>query len=362
MKTYLIPLVPGPTRITSEVLAAYQTDFGSSDLEAEFYNLYQDSQKKIGKIIGTTNKITLMNGEAMIGLWAGLKSCLTPGDKVISVATGVYGYGIADMARSIGCEVDTVGFGYDEAANVNMVEEKIKSHHPKMVTIVHCETPSGTINPVAEIGELVRKYSIPLYYVDAVSSAGGMELKVDEWGIDICLVGSQKCLSATPDVSIISISERSWKIIDYIDYNGYDALAPWEDALENQWFPYTMSWHSIAALNKACKLILDEGLDNVFARHKESAEYCKRRISEMGLSLFPADEKFSSPTVTAIKIPPKVEWSILNSRLRKRGMVVGGSLLELAGKVFRIGHMGNQANLDLLEHGIDILEYILLYQ
>ncbi len=362
MKTYLIPLVPGPTRVAPEVLSAYQTDYGSADLEMDFINLYEETQDKVRKILNTENKIALMNGESMVGLWGALKSCLIPGDKVLAVATGVFGYGFGYMARSIGCEVHEVAFDYNEAADVNKVEDAIKKFHPKMVTMVHCETPSGTINPVAEVGEIVRQHSVPLLLVDAVSSAGGMELKVDDWHIDLCVVGSHKCLSAPPNIGIVTYNERAWKIIDYIEYRGYDALGPWESALDLKWFPYTPSWHSTATINKACQLILDEGLKNVFKRHQKAAHYCQQRILDMGLKLYPASESISSPTVTAVEMPTSIKWNNLNNKLRARGMVVGGSLGKLAGKVFRIGHMGQQANLDMLEHGMDILEYVLLYR
>jgi aspartate aminotransferase-like enzyme len=360
MKTYLIPLVPGPTRVPAEVLAAYQTDYGSPDLEPEFFELYADTQQKFQQILGTKNTIVMMNGEAMLALWAALKSALIPGDKVLAIANGVFGYGIAEMAHSRGCEVELVGAEYNAPVDPDQVENAIKNFRPKMVTMVHCETPSGILNPVKEIGALVKKYDVPLFYVDAVSSVGGAEIKVDDWGIDLCLVGSQKCLSAPPELAILSVSKKSWKIINYIDYHGYDSLVPWENAVENQWFPYTLSWHSIAAINRACQLILDQGLKDVIEQHKKVAAYCRQRIKDMGLSLFPENEKICSPTVTAVKVPENLTWLYLNKRLRARGMAVGGSLGTLANKVFRIGHMGTQADMDIVEHGMDILEYILL--
>ncbi|MDW7680851.1 MAG: aminotransferase class V-fold PLP-dependent enzyme, partial [bacterium] len=249
----------------------------------------------------------------------------------------------------------------NEAADPQKVEQAIKNFHPKMVTMVHCETPSGILNPLKEIGELISKYSVPLFFVDAVSSAGGVEIKADDWNIDLCVIGSQKCLSAPPDISITAVSERSWKIIDFIDYKGYDALLPWESALENRWFPYTPSWHSVAAIYQTTQSLLSEGMRSVFVRHRKAAEYCRKRVKGMGLELFPIDEYTSSPTVSAVKVPLKINWQRLDTKLRSRGMVVGGSLGKLANNVFRIGHMGSQANMDLLEHGMDILEYVLLY-
>lgn len=359
MRTYAIPLVPGPTTVPAEIRAAYQEDYGSADLEPEYYELYAETQEMLRTILGTRNTVVIMTGEAMVVLWGALKSTLRPGDRVVAVATGVFGYGIADMARSLGAEVEVVGFDYDEAADPERVEEAIRRFHPKMVTMVHCETPSGTLNPVAEVGALVARYEVPLFYVDAVSSAAGVPLQVDEWRIDLCLVGTQKCLSALPDLGIVTVSERAWEIIREVGYVGYDALAPFRTALEDRWFPYTPSWHAMAALNIACRRVLQEGLENVFRRHVEVAAYCRGRLKAMGIELSPRREEWCSPTVTAAKVPERLSWPELDRRLRERGMVVGGSLGPLAGKVFRIGHMGAQADLELVRRGMDVLEEVL---
>ncbi|WP_376792554.1 pyridoxal-phosphate-dependent aminotransferase family protein [Thermoflexus sp.] len=356
MRTYLIPLVPGPTTVPAEIRAAYQEDYGSADLEPEYYELYAETQEMLRTILGTRNSVVMMTGEAMVALWGALKSTLRPGDRVVAVATGVFGYGIADMARSLGAAVEVVGFDYDEAADPQRVEEAIRRVRPKLVTMVHCETPSGTLNPVAEVGGLVAHYEVPLFYVDAVSSAAGVPLRVDEWHIDLCLVGTQKCLSALPDLGIVTVSERAWEIVREVGYVGYDALAPFRTALEDRWFPYTPSWHAMAALNVACRRVLQEGLENVFRRHAEVAAYCRERLKAMGIELFPRREEWCSPTVTAAKVPQSLSWPELDRRLRERGMVVGGSLGPLAGKVFRIGHMGAQADMALVRRGMDILE------
>ena len=231
-----------------------------------------------------------------------------------------------------------------------------------MVTAVHCETPSGTLNPVDDIGALVRHYGVPLYYVDAVASAGGTPLKVDDWNIDLCLVGSQKCLSAPPDMSVVSISERAWQIIDEVDYPGYDALKPWRTAAAQRWFPYTPAWHSTAALNAACGLLLQEGPAQAIARHAAVAAHCRMRLRSLRLALYPRGEEDCSPTVTAVQVPAEIGWPELDRRLRERGMAVGGSLGPLAGKVFRIGHMGTQADMALIDQGMDVLEEALRAQ
>jgi aspartate aminotransferase-like enzyme len=300
-----------------------------------------------------------MTGEGMIALWGALKSCIQPGDRVLAVSTGVFGHGIGDMAASIGAEVQWVEFGYDEILQPGPVEEAVRTFQPKMVTTVHCETPSGTLNPVDQVGDLVRRYDVPLYYVDTVASTAGTPVLTDAWRIDLCLVGTQKALSAFPDLAGVAVSDRAWDVIAEVDYAGYDALLPYRDALENAWFPYTPAWASLAALHEACRIVLDEGLDRVFARHAEVAAHCRQRTQALGLTIYPADEQACSPTVTALRVPEGTTWEELDQRLRDHGMVVAGSLGPLAGKVFRIGHMGAQADRELVDHGMDVLAQVL---
>ena len=359
MLTYDIPLVPGPTHVPESVRRAYMTDYGSADLEPEYSQLYAAVQEQLREILSTRNKIAMMTGEGMIALWGALKSCIQPGDRVLAVSTGVFGHGIGEMAASLGAEVQWVPFGYDEILQPEPVEEAIRAFQPKMVTAVHCETPSGTLNPVGEVGALVRAHDVPLYYVDTVASAAGVPVLTDAWRIDLCLIGTQKALSAFPDLAGIAVSERAWDVIAEVEYAGYDALLPYRDALDKAWFPYTPSWASLAALHEACRLVLAEGLERVYARHAETAAHCRRRAQEMGLSLYPTSETACSPTVTALRVPESLAWEELDRRLREHGMVVAGSLGPLAGKVFRIGHMGSQANRALVNRGMDVLSQVL---
>lgn len=358
MVTYEIPLVPGPTRVPEVVRQAYMVDYGSADLEPEYVELYGEVQEALRVILGTRSRLAIMSGEGMLALWSGLKSCIAPGDRVLAVSTGVFGHGIGEMAAAMGAEVERVEFGYDQVLRPEPVEEAMVRFRPKMVTAVHCETPSGTLNPVHRVGELVEEHQVPLYYVDAVASAGGAPVLMDEWHIDLCLIGTQKALSSFPDLAGVAVSDRAWGIIAEIDYAGYDALLPYRDALDEGWFPYTPAWASLAALHVACGLILDEGLEGVFARHAQASAVCRQRARALGLSLYPHDEA-CSPTVTALKMPEGVTWETLDRALRRRGMVVAGSLGPLAEKVFRIGHMGAQADTALVERGMEVLAEVM---
>jgi aspartate aminotransferase-like enzyme len=325
-------------------------------MEEEFFELYARTQDQLRRILGTRGSVAIMTGEGMLGLWGALKSCLRPGDKVLAVATGLFGFGIGDLARSLGAEVETVGFAWDAIAEPAKVEEAIARFRPKMVTMVHCETPSGTLNPVGAVGRLVAQYEVPLFYVDAVSSMAGAELRTDAWRIDLCLGGSQKCFSAPAGMTMVSVSDRAWRVIEEVNYQGYDALLPWREALPKRYFPYTPYWHGTAALEVACQRILDEGLPRVIERHTRVANACRRGLRDIGLDLYPQKEEYSSPTVTAVKVPAGMTWRELDERLRLRGVVVGGNYGPLADKVFRIGHMGIQADERLMAETLAALE------
>jgi aspartate aminotransferase-like enzyme len=239
------------------------------------------------------------------------------------------------------------------------IEKAIADFGPKMITAVHCETPSGTLNPIEALGKLKKKYKVPLLYVDAVSSIGGAPVLTDEWNIDLLLGGSQKVISAPPAMAFVAVSDTAWEIIDSINYSGYDALKPFRTAQKDAYFPYTPYWQGLAAFNKGVELLLEEGLDHSFRRHAEVAEYCRQRTTRLGLSLFPASSAVQSPTVTAVKVPVAIPWSRFDQLLRQRGLVVGGNYGNLAGKVFRIGHMGTQADLALVKQALDIIEDVL---
>lgn len=350
-------MVPGPVSVAREVLEAGMVNYGSADLEKDYIDLYKSTEKSLRKIMKTRNSVVIQTGEGMLALWSAMKSCLLPGDKVLALSTGLFGYGMGEMAESIGCEVRIVGFGFDESINdFALIEKAIQEFQPKMITMVQNETPSGTMNPVAEIGELKEKYGVPLLYVDAVSGLGGSVVKTDDWHIDLCLGGSQKCLSAPASMSFLSVSDKAWEIIEEIGYVGYDALLPFRYAVKNAYFPYTPYWQGTAQLNKACELLLEEGLSNAIARHKKVAGYCRQRAIDMGLRLYPAPDAIPSPTVTAVYVPDKISWKKLDAAFRAEGLVVGGNYGCLAGEVFRIGHMGSQANLNLVKEAMDIIE------
>lgn len=358
METYKIPLVPGPVSVPEAYRRAYLTDYGSADLESDFFALLADNERLLQKILHTEQSVAIQSGEAMLILWGALKSTLGPGDRVLCLSNGLFGSGFKEMAEATGAEARLLEAPDGAFFSAHDVAAAIEEYRPHLVTAVHCETPCGLLNPIAEIGPLVRA-SGALFVVDFVASAIGADVRVDEWCIDLGLLGSQKCLSLLPDLSMLTIGERAWEAAERANYAGYDAILPWRNVQRNCATPYTHNWHANAALQLALRSTLDEGPETIFRRHEEAAVHCRRRAQELGIERYAQDERLASPTVTALWVPAGWSWQGLDGALRKRGVAMGGNYGKLAGRVFRIGHMGSQAQVALVESGMRALADVL---
>ncbi len=358
MRTYSVGLVPGPVSVPEEFRRAYLENFASADLEEDFFLLYEENERLLRQMLKTENSVVIQSGEGMAALWGALKSCLAPGDRLLAVSNGPFGRGFGEMGEGLGMEVRIIEAPDGEFPDEEEVRREVMAFRPHMITAVHCETPSGLLNPVAPLGAIAREADA-LLCVDYVASAGGADVRTDEWGIDLGLLGSQKTLSLLPDLSITAVSPRAWKAAERVNYQGYEALLPWKDGVKNRYLPYTHNWHAMGALKLGLERLLEEGLEASFERHEKTAKYCRERLAAMGVKIYPKKEELSSPTVTAALVPEGWTWEKLDGALRERGMVVGGSYGPLAGKVFRIGHMGSQADMELVKKGMDILEEVL---
>ena len=351
-----IPMVPGPVSLHPDVIAALAQDYGSGQVESDFMNLYDATSRDIARLMGTNNDVVLMTGEGMLALWGALKSCLKPGDPVVSVGTGVFGDGIGEMAESFGCKVEKVSLPYNSTIDdLSRVEEAIRRVRPVMLTAVHCETPSGTLNPLAELGKLKQDMHVPLFYMDCVASLGGAPVEADAWHVDLALGGSQKCLSCPPSMSMAGISEMAWERMKEVNYQGYDAILPFKTVRTDGRCPYTPSWHGIAALHAGARVLFKEGLNNVFKRHEAVAAQCRTGLAELGIPLWTAPNAVNAPTVTAAMIPSGYTWPQWKEALRRHGLVCTGSFGPMANKVFRLGHMGTQAQPYLMEQALDAI-------
>ncbi len=342
----MLTFTPGPTEVPLRVLGAMLREPQNPDLDESFAEFYEGLCEKLRRIMRTRGDIIVHSGEAIMGLEAAVLSLVEPGEKVLTMTSGVYGDGFIDFVKAYGGVPVEVRVDYDDVVSPEEVDRALgREGDIRVATLVHCETPSGTLNPLREIGKVCRENDVVLV-VDAVSSVGGVPVEVDGWGVDVCIVGSQKCLSAPPGLGIMSISKRAWEKIEERRGNGfYLNLLTWRDWwFEKGVFPYTHSVSLLYALDEACSMLLEEGLENVFRRHRLVAKAAREWVKAMGLKLFPRKEEYCSDTVTAVEAPKGLNEEELRRRLKEKyGVMIAGSWGKLAGRVFRLGHMGYNA-------------------
>ena len=355
-------MTPGPTDVRENVMLSRAEKCTNPDLDLEFYDFYKETCEKIGKLLHTKNRVRILSGEGILGLEAACASLTENNDRVLVIDNGIYGEGFKDFVNMYGG--NPVLFKGDRGRAIDINELKLfldKDSNFKYATVVHCDTPSGVLNNIEEICKLLKSKGI-LTVVDTVSAMIGEEVKIDEWGIDIALGGSQKAISAPPGLSIVTISDdainamkkRKQPIASF-----YCNLLIWENYYENKWFPYTMPISDIKGLATAIDNILDEGIENVISRHSNIGNAVRKAIIDAGLELN-IIESDNSNTVTVVKIPEGVCCNKLLKILREKyNVFIAGSFGYLENKVLRIGHMGESAKVDKVTYTLLSLEMAL---
>ncbi|MFX0114137.1 MAG: pyridoxal-phosphate-dependent aminotransferase family protein [Candidatus Hodarchaeota archaeon] len=340
---------PGPTTVPASVLLEMAKPIENPDLDVDFHAWFRETCSVLAEILRTKTTPLILAGEAILGLEAAINSLIRPGEKVIVLASGLFGRGFADFVRMYDGQPEIFSVPDDEVISSAIAKEALEKHpDATAVTLVHCETPSGTLNPLEEIGSVVQQHDATLI-VDAVSSVAGADMRMDEWGVDVCLVGSQKCFSSPPGLTMVGLSERAWQTIEEKkdSIRGYYLnLSQWKEQwLEKEIMPYTHMISNLYALRKSMDLILEEGLENVLKRHEKVANATRTAINALGLQIFPKSEAICSPTVTAFLPPKGIDEGKLREILwKKYGVMIAGNYGELAGRVPRLGHMGFDAN------------------
>ena len=336
----LLIMTPGPTYVNEEVRAAMAGPITNPDLDPDFFEFYKSICGKLQKLVKTDNEVLILSGEAILGLEAACASLIEPGDRILCIDNGIFGKGFGDFAKMYGAEVVYYSVDYRKAIDVKALREYLlKDSDFKAATLVHCETPTGITNPVNELCPLLKSYGI-LTIVDSVSAIGGEKLEVDEWQIDMVLGGSQKCLSAPPGLTFLSISRDAWsKMANRISpiEGYYTNLYIWRNWYNEKWFPYTQPISELFALNKAVEIVLQK--DDFAERHSKIANAVRKSLTEAGLELY-ATNGYSN-TVTTVILPIGITFTkLFNDMLNNHSVMIAGAFDFLKDKVFRIGHMG----------------------
>jgi pyridoxamine--pyruvate transaminase len=268
---------------------------------------------------------------------------------VLNLASGIYGKGFGYWAARYAKEVVEIETPYDRTIDPAEVEAMLRKRPEiAVVSVVHHETPTGIINPVREIGAVVRKHGA-LLIVDVVSSFGGMDVHPDDIASDLFVAGSGKCLGGAPGLTCLSVSERAWRKIEGnkdAPFASVLSIKDWKEAHRaERGFPFTPLMADMQGLDAALDRYLAEGPENVWRRHALTAQACRAGVKAMGLRLWPAREAEASPTVTAIRSPDGIDAERVVAAARERyGVMLSAGVSELAKQILRIGHMGPTAH------------------
>ncbi len=336
-------LGPGPSTADPRVLRAMAAPL-VGHLDPTFLTLMDRTQSLLRQVFQTANPFTLaVPGTGSAGMEAALGNLIEPGDAVLVCSNGFFSLRMAEMARRFGAEVRLITRPWGEVFTAQEIQSAMESNPAKIVALVHAETSTGALQPLDEIARLVHAHGA-LLLVDAVTSLGGLPVRVDEIGIDICYTGSQKCLSCPPGLAPITLSPAAEEALGrrkapmsgwYLDLT----------LLQKYWGSSRLYHHTAPisthyALYEGLRLAVSEGLEVRWERHARNARLLWDGLEALGLSLH-VPEEYRLPSLTTVRIPDGVDDLQIRTRLlNDYNLEIGGGLGELKGKVWRIGLMG----------------------
>lgn len=354
---------PGPSCVPDSVLNALSMPT-LGHLDPDFIRIMDAIKQQLRTLLHTRNPLTLpVSGTGSAGMECCFVNLIEKDDPVLILINGVFGRRMQDVATRLGADVDTLEFDWGTPVIADVVQKHLSKKSYKLVAVVHAETSTGVMNPVSGIGSLLKDTDT-LFLVDAVTSFGGMEMRMDDWGIDVLYSGTQKCLSCPPGLSPVSFSPaaaaalqaRKTKVPNwYLDLS----------LIMNYWEGATRAYHHTAPVNmlyglyQALSLILAEGEARVFERHMDAHRLLVRELDQLGIRMH-VDASCRLPMLNAVSIPDGVDDAKIRSRLlREHRIEIGAGLGPLAGKIWRIGLMGHTARSENVGKLIQALKAVL---
>jgi len=333
--------IPGPTSLPPSVREAGGRQM-INHRGPEFAAMLARITDGMRPYFGTTSDIAILSCAGTGGLEAAIVNTLSPGDRVLSVSIGEFGERFAKIAEAYGASVDKVAAEYGWAAEPAEVAERLAGGGYRAVLLTHNETSTGVMNPIPELAAAIRAAAPDaLILVDSVSALGAVPFELDAWGVDVAVTASQKAWMAAPGLAMVAASERAWAAIEtarmprfYLD------LRKARHSLAEGETPWTPAIAVAFQVDDGLRLMAAEGHANVFARHEACAAAARAGLGELGFDLF-ADRAHASTTVTCVNLPPDVDWKTFNAAVKRRSVILAGGQGKLAGKVFRLGHLGS---------------------
>jgi len=333
--------IPGPTALPPSVREAGGRQM-INHRGPEFGAMLARITEGMRPYFGTTSDIAILSCAGTGGLEAAIVNTLSPGDRVLGVSIGEFGERFAKIAAAYGANVDKVAAEYGWAAEPAEVAERLAGGGYRAVLLTHNETSTGVMNPIPELAAAIRAAAPDaLILVDSVSALGAVPFELDAWGVDVAVTASQKAWMAAPGLAMVAASERAWAAIEtarmprfYLD------LRKARHSLAEGETPWTPAIAVAFQVDEGLRLMAAEGQANVFARHEACAAAARAGLGELGFDLF-ADRAHASTTVTCVNLPPDVDWKTFNAAVKRRNVILAGGQGKLAGKVFRVGHLGS---------------------
>jgi pyridoxamine--pyruvate transaminase len=338
-------LSAGPVMASPRVLAALGSPI-TYHYDPAFIEAFRRTEHKLAEIFATKNDVLIMQGEAVLGLEAAARSLVRAGTPVLNLVQGVFGKGMGYWLKDFGADLRELEVPYNDAVDPAEVGRYLEDHPEiELVTVVHSETPSGTLCDLSAIGPLAHAHGA-LTLVDCVSSLGGMTFRADEWHLDICVAGPQKCLAGPPGMSLMTVSDAAWERIagnPSAPKASFLSMLDWKQQwIDGEKFPFTPSVADVHGVEAACDELLEEGLEASIERHARAAAACRAGVRAMGLELWPRNDAIAAACVTAIAVPGGLTDVQVRAHCRERyGVMISGG--QGAGNLIRIGHMGPTA-------------------
>ena len=346
-KNYLY--TPGPTPIPPQVAAAMSQPM-MGHRSREFADLHGQIVEKAKQVFQTTNDLFVLTSSGTGGLETAIANTVSPGDRVLALIPGNFGERFAKIAAAYGAEVTKLEFPWGTAVDMEEVAQVWEKEGPfKVVLATHNETSTGVTNDIAALGSFLADTDA-LLLVDAISSMGAMDIRTDEWHVDLMVTGSQKALMLPPGLALISVSPRAWQIIERNSgVRFYFSLLEARKSFANNNTPWTPAVSLFYGLDAALDLILGEGLSQVFQRHARMAAAARAGVRALGLQLLAEDDGIASHTVTAFLPGAEISAGDLSKMLKQEmGVSFAGGQGKLKGKLLRLGHMGYCTELDVV--------------
>lgn len=349
-------MTAGPTQVRENVRQARSLVTTNPDLDEAFYDFYKETCELLEKLLHSSGTAYVLGGEGILGLEAACASLTEPGDRVLVLDNGIFGKGFADFVKMYGGEPVLFTSDYRNPIDVNDLKEFLdKDSDFKYATVVHCDTPSGVINDISKICPLLAECGI-LNVVDSVAGMFGEYINFDESKIDILCGGSQKALSAPAGLTMVWVSDKAMQAMENRKTPVaafYANLLNFKTYYEDKWFPYTMPISDITGLRAAVDNVVAE--EDMVGRHAKIAAATRKAVTEAGLKLYL--ESGYSNTVTVIEVPEGLtDQQILSTMRDKYNVMISGCFDVLAGKVIRIGHMGENANIEDMALTFDAMD------